>query len=72
MALRNYFGNETQHPIDRDLLLLPEAVIENYSIKSEEILRPLFDLIWNACGFQRSLNFDKNGNWIAKWKIKPP
>ncbi len=50
----------SQHPIDRDLLLLPEAVVENYDIKTEEILRPLFDLIWNACGFQRSLNFDKN------------
>jgi len=28
-------------------------------------LKPMFDLIRNACGFPRSLNFDKDGNWIA-------
>ena len=60
------FGRYTQHPIDRDLLLLPEAVVENYEIRAEDAMRPLFDLIWNACGFQRSLNFDENGNWIKR------
>jgi hypothetical protein len=54
-----------QHPIDRDLLLLPEAIINNYNVDAKDVLRPLFDLIWNACGFQRSLNFDEDGNWIA-------
>jgi hypothetical protein len=48
------------------LLLLPEVIVENYDIKVDDVLKPQFDLIWNACGFQRSLNFDENGNWIAK------
>lgn len=52
------------YPIDRDLLLLPETIIEDYSIDSKVVLKPLFDLIWNACGYQGSLNFDEHGNWI--------
>lgn len=66
MGTKDPFGRHRQHPIDRELLLLPEAVVENYDIKDEEILRPLFDLIWNACGFKRSLNFDENGNWTGR------
>lgn len=54
------------YPIDRELLLLPEGIIENYDIKIENNLKPLFDLVWNACGEPKSLNFDENGNWIAK------
>ena len=53
--------------IDRDILMLPECLIETYDIDPKDILIPMFDLIWNACGFPRSLNFDKNRNWIAKY-----
>ena len=53
-------------PIDRDLLLLPAEIIESYGVETANILKPLFDLVWNACGEPRSLNFDENGNWIAK------
>jgi hypothetical protein len=53
-------------PIDRDLLLLPAEIIESYGVKTANILKPLFDLVWNACGEPRSLNFDENDNWIAK------
>lgn len=52
--------------IDRDILQLPEAIIDSYEIDSKNILRPMFDLIWNACGYKRSYNFDESGDWIAK------
>jgi len=48
--------------IDRDILMLPECLIKTYDIDPKDILRPMFDLIWNACGFKRSLNFDNDGN----------
>lgn len=54
----------SQYSIERDLLLLPEAIIEERDVSPETILKPIFDLIWNACGEPRSLNFDENGNWI--------
>lgn len=53
-------------PIDRDLLLLPAEIIESYGVETANILKPVFDLVWNACGEPRSLNFDENGHWIAK------
>jgi hypothetical protein len=54
------------YPIDKDVLLLPESLIETYDTEPKEILKPMFDLIWNTCGFNGSFNFDENGNWIGK------
>lgn len=54
------------HGIDRDSLLLPETIVTDFSISPSKILKPLFDLIWNACGFPTSRNFDANGDWNAR------
>lgn len=54
--------------INRDILDLPESVIENLDINLIDIiniLKPLYDIIWNAFGLPRSFNFDENGRWIA-------
>jgi hypothetical protein len=50
-------------PIDRDVLLLPEVLVKDYDFRSEQLLKPVFDSIWNACGMPKSLNYDKNGEW---------
>ena len=52
------------HAIDRDMLLLPEIIIENYDMPTEDILKPCFDSIWNACGFTRCFNYDVAGRRI--------
>src|SRR5271157_1039613 len=52
-------------PIDRDILYLPEIVIEDPDQPVAELLRPAFDLIWNAAGLMRDLNFDAAGNFVA-------
>ena len=62
----NAIINPDRYVIDRDVLLLPESRIDSYDTDPEDILRPLFDLLWNACGFERSLNFEKNGRWIHR------
>ncbi len=54
------------YPIDRDILSLPEYILQNYEDTPEDILRPMFDLIRNACWYPRSYNFDENGHWIGK------
>ena len=51
--------------IDRDLLLLPEILLEDYNFNAKKQLKPLFDMVWNACGFERSLNFNETGQWIG-------
>ena len=49
------------HTIDRNILLLPEIILENYDIKAEKILKPCFDSIWNACGFSGSFYYNDEG-----------
>ncbi|MHC5056819.1 MAG: AlbA family DNA-binding domain-containing protein [Planctomycetota bacterium] len=54
--------------IDRDMVLLPDILIEDYAdVGSREsvaaVLRPAFDAVWNACGYARSYNYDEDGNW---------
>lgn len=50
-------------PIDRNELIIPEIQVEQGDIPSEYILKPAFDSIWNACGYERSFNYDNNGKW---------
>jgi hypothetical protein len=57
------FGGNT---IDKDVLSLPEIIIENSEFEVEKILKPWFDIIWNACGFARSTNYDISGKWIGR------
>jgi hypothetical protein len=57
--------DEYGEPIATDTLILPETVVADLLIPADKVLRPLFDLVWNASGFPRSLNFDADGNWIG-------
>jgi len=50
-------------PIDRDIVLIPEIIIEDYEFNTPQILKPIIDSIWNACGFERSFNYTKDGEW---------
>jgi Putative DNA-binding domain len=59
------FGDEYRD-IDRDSLLLPEFVIDDLGADASSLLRPVFDLIWNASGFARSFNFDTQGKWVGR------
>jgi hypothetical protein len=51
--------------IDREDLLLPEAIAQSYETEAADILHPCFDSLWNACGYPRSLKYDANGVWIG-------
>jgi len=50
-------------PIDRDILLIPEVIINSFDVEPAKALKPIFDSVWNACGFPRCQNYDENGNW---------
>ncbi|MFH1622565.1 MAG: ATP-binding protein, partial [Candidatus Omnitrophota bacterium] len=63
MAFRH---NDFSIPIDRDILLLPEVIIEDYNAIPEQILKPCFDSVWNACGYPASLNYDEQDKW-KRW-----
>lgn len=52
--------------IDRDALLVPEIMIEGFEYAPEEVLRPAFDAVWRAAGWERSMNYDSEGHWIGR------
>ncbi|MDP3064353.1 MAG: hypothetical protein Q8O40_14250 [Chloroflexota bacterium] len=56
-------GHRRPPPIDRDSLILPDVLVEDRSHDIGKLLRPTFDSIWNAAGWERSLNYDDKGNW---------
>lgn len=47
--------------LDRNNLYFPEIEIDNYDTKAEDILRPVFDMVWNSYGFSKCFNYDENG-----------
>ncbi len=49
-------------PIDKNILNLPEHIVENYSEKAPAILKSSFDVLWNASGFSED-NYYKAGEW---------
>jgi hypothetical protein len=55
-----------QIPIDRDALLIPEIMLESFGVTPAVILRPIFDAVWNAAGWPRSMNYDENGAWRSR------
>lgn len=64
MAVRSRFPFATGYTIDRDVLQIPEIVIESYDISAQKVLHPIFDTIWNACGFPKDLYYNDNGEWV--------
>jgi len=60
-----FFGCET-YKIDKDVLFLPEIVLESYDVNAADVLRPCFDSVWNACGFSKSFNYDDVGKWKGR------
>ena len=66
MAVGSRFPTADRICIDRDILLLPEIVLDSYEVRAEKVLRPSFDSVWNACGFSRSFNYNDNGEWASR------
>lgn len=51
---------------DRDDLILPEGRFASLDEDPEKVFQPFFDMIWNAYDFERSFNYDDNGNWVGQ------
>lgn len=51
------------YPIDKDVLFLPDTLIENYDQAISRLMKPIFDALWNATGWSGSIYYDQDGNW---------
>lgn len=69
LNVRGYFMptgprySHSGHPINRDHLYISEAVFDVVPNSVSSALFPVFNSVWNACGWAQSLNYDKDGNW---------
>ena len=51
---------------DRDSLILPEVEIEQVGFDPAAVLRPLFDMLWNAFGYENCQDYDEHGVYIKR------
>ncbi len=49
------------HRIEKRDLLLPDVMVDDVDTPVEVAFRPVFDLLWQACGYRCSLNYDEAG-----------
>jgi hypothetical protein len=57
------------HPVDRDVLFLPDVQLDDAGPNKQEIaraLRPAFDVVWQSAGCARSFNYGEDGSWTEK------
>jgi hypothetical protein len=50
---------------DREVVVLPEALVEGDNWAIGKVLKPVFDVMWQAAGWDRDRNLDDHGNWIG-------
>ena len=51
--------------ISEDMLVLPEVVLVEQDEQPHGVMKPVFDMVWNAFGFIGSQNYDENGDWVG-------
>ncbi|MEK9501702.1 AlbA family DNA-binding domain-containing protein [Gaopeijia maritima] len=56
-------GRSRNDLIDRETLMVPEVMQDDRGRPAQAIARELVDPVWQACGWERSINFDDDGNW---------
>jgi hypothetical protein len=53
-------------PLNREILALPEVHIDNFRTDVPTLMRPVFNVLWNAFGFQQCEMYDGQGVWKGK------
>ena len=55
-------GGRTLH---QESMILPEVVMEDRAVDPFRVLKPTFDMVWNAFGRIGSRNYDEQGNHVG-------
>ena len=48
-----------------EMVVLPEVVMLEHDEQPHQVMKPAFDMVWNAFGFVGSQNYDDDGNWTG-------
>ncbi len=52
-------------PLPDDDLILPEVQATDHTVDLAELLRPVFDVMWQAAGWDRCQNYNEEGRRIS-------
>jgi hypothetical protein len=60
-------GEAQVQPLTKSDFLLPAITLENYGSVNDyrQALKPIFDAVWNAAGYEASPSYKPNGRWRA-------
>jgi hypothetical protein len=61
--LSEWTNNQSAYPFDRDVLLLPESMMESFDERADKLLQPAFDAVWQAAGYERCRHY-KDRQWF--------
>lgn len=53
-------------PLGQEVVALPEVYIEGFGVDVPALMRPVFNMLWNAFGFQQCEMYDGQGQWKGK------
>lgn len=59
----DWYDYNELHPIDRNTLLLPDVLLEDFATPPDILLKPAFDALWQAAGFAKCNSYGSNGRW---------
>ncbi len=64
MSIPNEYSNFNRAPRSlKDIVQCSPQSIGDYKIPAQTVLRPIFDQLWNAFGYEKSPYYDNQGNW---------
>jgi len=61
---QTYYGQD--YPIDRPDLVMPEVLRDRFDPNPAEVMKPIFDAVWNAAGRNGSMYYDAAGKWTLQ------
>lgn len=59
-----FWSFDTQY-IDRNDLIIPEVMIDEYHVNVAKVLKPVFDSVWNSAGWDKCMNYNDKGEWVG-------
>lgn len=63
MPVSSSFQQRRLPKIYKDILVLPEVLLNSYDVNIGNSLKNPFNVVWNAFGRAKSPNYDENGEW---------
>ena len=51
------------HTVDRDTLIFPDVLLEDYNTPPDVVLRPIFDAFWQSAGLPACQHYNEQGRW---------